>query len=59
MAGVASADLAGRKEIVDVIVVVASENDGVARNGACFLRPLTIRVAQVRLTVVSFCWRLD
>ena len=56
MTRVASVDLASREEVVDVVVVVAAEDGGVARDGACFLRPLAIRVAQVRLTVVCFCW---
>lgn len=59
MTRVASADFAGREEIVDVVVVVAAEDGGVAGDGACFLRPLTISVAQVRLAVVCFCWRIN
>ena len=59
MTRVASVDFAGREEVVDVVVVVAAEDGGVAGDGACFLRPLTIRVAQVRLAVVCFCWRIN
>lgn len=57
MTRVASVDLAGREEVVDVVVVVAAEDGGVAADGAGFLRPLAIRVAQVSLAVVCFCWR--
>ena len=56
MARVALANFAGGEEVVDIIVSVATEDGGVAGEDACFLRPLTISVAQVCLAIVFFCW---